>query len=87
MAPGGSRNGYPRQKEGSSTIEAVNVFFPAFMTNHNTRFAKEPRLAKDLHRPVPGAANGTSTARSPASARISRHLPLSASTTGQWCSG
>ena len=42
---------------GISTIEAANAFLPAFMADYNARFAKEPRLAKDLHRPAPGAAD------------------------------
>ena len=42
---------------GISTIEAANAFLPAFMADYNVRFAKEPRLAKDLHRPAPGAAD------------------------------
>jgi hypothetical protein len=42
---------------GISTIEAANAFLPAFMADYNTRFAKEPRLTKDLHRPAPGAAD------------------------------
>ena len=37
---------------GISTIEAGNQFLPAFMADYNRRFAKEPRLDKDLHRPV-----------------------------------
>ena len=41
---------------GISTMEAANAFLPAFMADYNARFAKEPRLAKDLHRPAPGAA-------------------------------
>jgi hypothetical protein len=39
-----------------STVEAANAFLPGFMADYNARFAKEPRLAKDLHRPAPGAA-------------------------------
>jgi hypothetical protein len=35
----------------------ANAFLPAFMADYNARFAKEPRLAKDLHRPAPGAAD------------------------------
>jgi hypothetical protein len=42
---------------GISTIEAANAFLPAFMADYNARFAKEPRLAKDLHRPAPAAAD------------------------------
>ena len=38
---------------GISTIEAANAFLPTFMADYNARFAKEPRLAKDLHRPAP----------------------------------
>ena len=37
---------------GISTIEAGNAFLPAFMEDHNRRFAKEPRSDKDLHRPL-----------------------------------
>ena len=35
---------------GISTIEAGNAFLPGFMANHNRRFAKPPRDARDLHR-------------------------------------
>jgi transposase len=42
---------------GVSTIEAANAFLPAFMADHNARFAKEPRRPEDLHRPAPGAAD------------------------------
>src|SRR5829696_2670504 len=40
-----------------STVEAANAFLPGFTADYNARFAKEPRLAKDLHRPAPGAAD------------------------------
>ena len=36
---------------GIGTIEAANAFLPAFVADYNARFAKEPRLAEDLHRP------------------------------------
>jgi transposase len=36
---------------GVGTIEAANAFLPAFVADYNARFAKEPRLAEDLHRP------------------------------------
>jgi transposase len=36
---------------GVRSVEAANAFLPAFMADYNARFAKEPRLAKDLHRP------------------------------------
>jgi transposase len=42
---------------GVGTIEAANAFLPAFVADYNARFAKGPRLAKDLHRPAPGAAD------------------------------
>ena len=37
---------------GVGTIEAANAFLPAFVADYNARFAKEPRLAEDLHRPL-----------------------------------
>src|SRR4051812_26045854 len=37
---------------GIGTIEAANAFLPAFMADYNARFAKAPRLAEDLHRPL-----------------------------------
>jgi hypothetical protein len=37
---------------GIGTIEAANAFLPAFVADYNARFAKEPRLAEDLHRPL-----------------------------------
>jgi hypothetical protein len=42
---------------GVSTVEAANAFLPAFVADYNARFAKEPRLAEDLHRPAPGTAD------------------------------
>src|SRR5437588_6172718 len=42
---------------GVSTVETANAFLPAFVADYNARFAKEPRLAEDLHRPAPGAAD------------------------------
>jgi transposase len=42
---------------GIGTVEAANAFLPGFMADCNARFAREPRLAKDLHRPAPGAAD------------------------------
>src|SRR3954468_16031201 len=36
---------------GIGTVEAANAFLPAFVADYNARFAKEPRLAEDLHRP------------------------------------
>jgi transposase len=42
---------------GVSAVEAANAFLPAFVAGYNARFAKEPRLAKDLHRPAPDAAD------------------------------
>src|SRR4051794_17898150 len=42
---------------GAGTVEAANAFLPAFVAGYNARFAKEPRLAKDLHRPAPDAAD------------------------------
>jgi Winged helix-turn helix len=41
---------------GISTVEAANAFLPGFVADYNARFAKEPRLVKDLHRPAPDAA-------------------------------
>src|SRR3954466_6278652 len=42
---------------GIGTIEAANAFPPGFVADYNARFAKEPRLAEDLHRPAPDAAD------------------------------
>jgi len=42
---------------GVGTVEAANAFLPGFTADYNARFAKEPRLAKDLHRPAPDAAD------------------------------
>src|SRR4051794_17341573 len=36
---------------GIGTVEAANAFLPAFVADYDARFAKEPRLAEDLHRP------------------------------------
>lgn len=33
-------------------MEAANLFLPAFVADYNARFGKEPRNAKDLHRPL-----------------------------------
>jgi len=35
---------------GIDTIEAANEWLPAFMEDHNRRFAKPPKSDKDLHR-------------------------------------
>jgi transposase len=37
---------------GVSDIDAANAFLPAFMAQHNARFAREPSNDKDLHRPL-----------------------------------
>ena len=42
---------------GVSTLEAANAFLPAFMAAYNARFAKEPRQAEDVHRPLPATAD------------------------------
>src|SRR3954462_15791133 len=36
---------------GIGTIEAASALLPAFVADYNARFAQEPRLAEDLHRP------------------------------------
>src|SRR5215212_2640098 len=41
---------------GIGTVEAANAFLPGFVADYNACFAREPRLAKDLHRPAPDAA-------------------------------
>ena len=42
---------------GVSTVEAANAFLPAFVADYDARFAKEPLLPEDLHRPAPGTAD------------------------------
>ncbi len=37
--------------EGIDDIQAANAFVPKFIADFNNRFAKEPRNAKDMHRP------------------------------------
>jgi len=37
---------------GISTIEAANAFMPAFIDEHNEKFAKSPRNAHDAHRAI-----------------------------------
>lgn len=37
---------------GASDIEAGNALLPAFMADYNRRFAKPPRVDKDVHRPL-----------------------------------
>jgi hypothetical protein len=37
---------------GIDTIEAANAWLPAFMEDHNRRFAKPPKSDADLHRPL-----------------------------------
>lgn len=39
---------------GISTIDAANAFLPAFMEQHNARFAKAPFDDRDIHRPLAG---------------------------------
>jgi hypothetical protein len=38
--------------QGISTIEAANAFMPAFIAEHNEKFAKTPRNAHDAHRAI-----------------------------------
>jgi hypothetical protein len=40
-----------------STLAAANAWLPGFIAGHNARFAKSPRNAKDLHRPLTAADN------------------------------
>jgi hypothetical protein len=40
-----------------STVAAANAWLPGFIAGHNARFAKSPRNAKDLHRPLTEADN------------------------------
>ena len=40
-----------------STIAAANAWLPGFIAGHNGRFAKAPRNAKDLHRPLTATEN------------------------------
>ncbi len=40
-----------------STVAAANAWLPGFIAGHNARFAKAPRNAKDLHRPLTEADN------------------------------
>jgi hypothetical protein len=42
---------------GISTIEAANAYAPEFIREFNTRFGKEPRNAKDMHRPLAAHEN------------------------------
>lgn len=37
---------------GIDTLEEANAFVPAFIEDFNARFGKEPRNAKDMHRPL-----------------------------------
>ena len=37
---------------GIDTIETANEWLPTYMEDHNRRFAKPPKNAKDLHRPL-----------------------------------
>ncbi len=37
---------------GANDVDAGNALLPAFMADYNVRFAKSPRLDKDLHRPL-----------------------------------
>jgi len=37
---------------GISDVETANAFLPGFVESYNARFARPPRNAKDLHRPV-----------------------------------
>jgi hypothetical protein len=40
-----------------STIAAANAWLPGFIVGHDARFAKAPRNAKDMHRPLTDADN------------------------------
>ncbi|MBB4218836.1 hypothetical protein FHT79_006058 [Rhizobium sp. BK212] len=37
---------------GIDTIEAANAYAPEFMADFNSRFGKQPRNPKDMHRPL-----------------------------------
>jgi hypothetical protein len=37
---------------GISTVAAANAWLPGFITDYNSRFARDPANAKDLHRPL-----------------------------------
>jgi hypothetical protein len=37
---------------GISTVAAANAWLPGFITDYNSRFARDPSNAKDLHRPL-----------------------------------
>lgn len=41
------------RRRGIDTIDAGNAMPPAFMADHNGRFAKAPKDARAMHRPVP----------------------------------
>jgi hypothetical protein len=52
---------------GVSSIAAANAWLPEFITDHNTRFGRDPANAKGLHRPLAQAdrsSNGASAAAS-----------------------
>jgi hypothetical protein len=38
--------------QGISSIETANAYMPAFIAEHNEKFAKTPRNAHDAHRPI-----------------------------------
>ena len=42
---------------GISTVTAANAWLPGFITGYNARFGRQPKNAKDLHRPLTTADN------------------------------
>jgi hypothetical protein len=44
---------------GASTIEQANAMLDRYLRGHNRRFAREPAMPGDLHRPVPGQVDVT----------------------------
>lgn len=61
---------------GISDIDAANVFAPVFIEDFNRRFARAPRLEKDLHRPLAALDDLETSFTWKAERKVSRSLTL-----------
>ncbi len=61
---------------GINTIETANAWLPQFIGDHNARFAKPPKNAKDLHRPLGPAEDLTEILACHEDRMVSKNLTL-----------
>jgi hypothetical protein len=61
---------------GINDAEAANVFVPGFVADYNRRFARAPRLEKDLHRPLRARDDLASSFTWKVERKVSKNLTL-----------